>query len=146
MSRGSRGRHLLQAELRSRQPLDELRLFTQDATGIARGSRAVSGHCDGFDALARRDRVLRANLAQRAHRFAHELELDGDGPIGVRARGRPLSEGQMFARLSPRQPLPERLGHERHDRVQQPQRVVEHVHEHRARDLAVLAPASRGAP
>ena len=42
-----------------------------------------------------------------------------------------------LSRHRERKSLPECLGNERHDRVQQSQRIVEDVREHRARNLAV---------
>ena len=56
-------------------------------------------------------------------------------------RKRPGRDCQEFAairRHGKREPLPQRLGDEWHDRVQQPQGVVESVSEHRSRNLAVV--------
>ena len=51
---------------------------------------------------------------------------------------RPPGGDQQLVGRATRQSLPERLRHERHDRVQQAERAVERVHEHRARRLAVI--------
>ena len=100
--------------------------------------------------------VDRACRAARCSRRA-----PGGSPSPLRARARTRRRARWRRRVAPcgharrgeelparpsRQPLPERLGDERHHRMQQAQRAVEHVHEHGARRVAVGAAGGDAAP
>ena len=132
----------------ARQPADGRRFFAEDVLEV-RVARAQND----LDRLSRCDVVLGADLTNRQHRLAHELELLRDvgvagenlfllpgpsrqvvGPLGGREERPGVAAGQL---------LPERLGHEWHDRMQETERVVERVDQHGTRHFAVVAAGSR---
>ena len=94
---------------------------------------------------ARWNAVVGADAADRRHDGAHFLEL----PLPLREALvdlRPRRRREQLIVAPPGEPLPERFGDERHDRMEQPQRTVEHVHEHGARDIAIGGRFSAGGP
>src|SRR5438045_2905825 len=98
---------------------------------------------DDVDGLAGWNRVVGSDLADCTHRFAYQVESRQRVANLTREwmRKRPRRNRQEFAairRHGKREALPQRLGDEWHDRVQQAQGVVEGVSEHRARNLAVV--------
>ena len=87
--------------------------------------------------LRRRNVVVAPDLTDGHDRVTHALEfrwvtLDGECR-------RPRGSSQKLGVPLARQALPERLGDKRHDRLQQSQRLIEGIHEHRAGRFAVVA-------
>ena len=87
-----------------------------------------------LDALRRRDVALGAEVANADHQLLQQLHLlVGHGIEPFLVDDGPLGRGQERAFAG--EPLPQLLGDEGHDRMQETQQDAQDLHQHRSGDL-----------
>src|SRR5205823_7327709 len=105
---------------RAREASDRRRVLLVDTSIVRRENRHV-------ERLRRCDVVIPADLSYREHRLTHQIELLPATSRRGRTHLRPRCTNEKLTRPAAGQLLPQCLGNERHDGMQQAKRAVKHM-------------------